>query len=440
MNADRKAQQSRLRRRKYHAVDRGLILLILTVFQAVVAMPVYYAENTLQTRLALEFGGFILFEWLYVAVMHFLLKKKNFELEFIAFFLSGIGLTLIAASQPKKFETQLIMTIGGIIVYDILLWFLQDVKRVMAVRFLVGVAAIGILGAGYLYARWKHFGTNGAFNWIYFRVGGYLFSFQPSEFVKVAFVFVGAASLDKLLTSKNIYLYVVFSMATIGILCVMKDLGAAMVYFATFLVLAYLRSGDVRSFLFLGVSLALGGGLGVAVLRTLSGDQGAKITRRLKTYLHVWDDPGNLGYQQVQMLMYASGGGLFGIGVGNGRARDIGAEGLTDTMFGVVCEELGWIIAFAVLATYGFLLYYAVRVSRSAPSTFYSISACAAATMLLAQTALHVFGSADLLPFTGVTLPFISQGGSSMVCCWGLLAFLKAADIRTYPKVFKQAA
>ncbi|MBQ5968747.1 MAG: FtsW/RodA/SpoVE family cell cycle protein [Clostridia bacterium] len=438
MNADRKAQQSRLRRRKYHAVDRGLILLILTVFQAVIAMPVYYADNTLQTRLALEFGGFILFEWLYVGIMHFLLKKKNFELEFIAFFLSGIGLTLIAASQPKKFETQLIMTIGGIIVYDILLWFLQDVKRVMAVRFLVGIAALGVLGVGFLLAKKITGNINGAYNWIIVSISGYRFSFQPSEFAKIAFVFVGAASLDKLLTSKNIYLYVGFSMASIGILCVMRDLGAAMVYFMTFLVLAFLRSGDVRSFLFLGVSLALGGGLGFAVMRVLSGNQGEKITRRLKTYLHVWNDPLGKGYQQVQMLINSAAGGLFGVGVGKGIGRGTTPEGLTDTMFGVICEELGWIIAFAVLATYGFLLYYAVRVSRSAPSTFYSISACAAATMLLAQAALHVFGSADLLPFTGVTLPFISQGGSSMICCWGLLAFLKAADIRTYPKVFKQ--
>jgi cell division protein FtsW (lipid II flippase) len=70
-------------------------------------------------------------------------------------------------------------------------------------------------------------------------------------------------------------------------------------------------------------------------------------------------------------------------------------------------------------------------VSRSR-STFYSISSCAAAGMLLFQTMLNVFGSTDVLPFTGVTLPFISAGGSSMISCWGMLAFLKASDERTY--------
>ena len=435
MNANNKEQRSRLRRRKYNAVDRGLILLILTVFQTVTAIPVCFADGKLHTVLALEFLGYIAFEWLYVGVMHSLLKKRNFELEFIAFFLSGIGLVLIAASSEKKFLMQLLMTAAGIVVYDILLWFLQDVKRVMAIRLLVGLAAIGLLGAGFLYARFVSGHINGAYNWVRFHG----FSFQPSEFVKVAFVFVGAASLDKLLTSKNIYLYVGFSMATIGILCVMRDFGAAMIYFATFLVLAYLRSGDVRSFLFLGVSIVLGGGLGAAVMNFLAKEKTAQIAKRFQTYLHVWDDPTDKGYQQVQMLIHAAAGGLFGVGIGKGQARNIASEGLTDTVFGVICEEMGWIIAFAILATYGVLLYYAVRVSRSAPSTFYSISACAAATMLLVQASLNVFGSADLLPFTGVTLPFISQGGSSMVCCWGLLAFLKAADIRTYPKVFKQA-
>ena len=73
------------------------------------------------------------------------------------------------------------------------------------------------------------------------------------------------------------------------------------------------------------------------------------------------------------------------------------------------------------------------------PSTFYSIAACSAAAMLLFQTCLNIFGITDILPLTGVTLPFVSQGGSSMVCSWALFAFIKAADVRTYPKVFKTA-
>ena len=70
--------------------------------------------------------------------------------------------------------------------------------------------------------------------------------------------------------------------------------------------------------------------------------------------------------------------------------------------------------------------------SIAARSTFYSIAAVAGAGMLLFQTSLNIFGITDVLPLTGVTLPFISQGGSSMLCCWGVLAFIKASDVRTY--------
>ena len=84
------------------------------------------------------------------------------------------------------------------------------------------------------------------------------------------------------------------------------------------------------------------------------------------------------------------------------------------------------VVAFASIAIYAMIS------SRSAPSTFYSISACSAAAMILFQTCLNIFGITDLLPLTGVTLPFISQGGSSMICTWALFAFIKAADTRKH--------
>ena len=98
----------------------------------------------------------------------------------------------------------------------------------------------------------------------------------------------------------------------------------------------------------------------------------------------------------------------------------------------MICEELGLVLALVVVAAIAlFTLYARSDVTRSR-STFYSISACAAAGMMLFQACLNIFGSTDVLPLTGVTLPFISAGGSSMVAVWGLLAFIKASDERTY--------
>ena len=101
-------------------------------------------------------------------------------------------------------------------------------------------------------------------------------------------------------------------------------------------------------------------------------------------------------------------------------------------MFGVLSEELGLIVALVVALLLVFLTFSAQSYSNKSRSTFYSIASCAAAGMLLFQAGLHIFGSTDVLPMTGVTLPFVSLGGSSLVSSWGLLAFIKAADERTY--------
>ena len=415
------------RRKKYRYVDRGFILLLLTVFQFFSCLPVVFEGGKFYAVNAVCFLGFTLFEWLYVAVMHLAFKKVNFELEFIAFFLSGIGMTLTASVSKSSHIKQLAAVIIGVVVYDILLWFLQDVKRVMAVRMPLAVFALCFLAGSFLLIRFAGSAINGAYNWLV--IGGKL-SVQPSEFVKIAFIFVGAASLDKLLTSKNIYLYIAFAVGCIGVLFLMRDFGTALIFFFTFLVIAFMRSGDIRSLLFICAGALLG-----AVLIIYFKPY---VAQRFAVYRHVWENYDTTGYQQVRTLIYSVSGGLKGLGVGNGRLRYVAAS-TTDLVFGMVCEEFGMIVAFAIVISFAIITVYAIRTSRSAPSTFYSIAACSAAAMLLFQTCLNIFGITDILPLTGVTLPFVSQGGSSMICSWALFAFIKAADVRTYPKVFKTA-
>ena len=415
------------RRRKYRYVDRGFILLLLTIFQFFSCLPVVFEGGKFYAVNAVCFLGFTLFEWLYVAVMHLAFKKVNFELEFIAFFLSGIGMTLTASVSKSGHIKQLAAVIIGVVVYDILLWYLQDVKRVMAVRMPLAVFALCFLAGSFLLIRFAGSAINGAYNWLV--IGGKL-SVQPSEFVKIAFIFVGAASLDKLLTSKNIYLYIAFAVGCIGVLFLMRDFGTALIFFFTFLVIAFMRSGDIRSLLFICAGALLG-----AVLIIYFKPY---VAQRFAVYRHVWENYDTSGYQQVRTLIYSVSGGLKGLGVGNGRLRYVAAS-TTDLVFGMVCEEFGMIVAFAIVISFAIITVYAIRTSRSAPSTFYSIAACSAAAMLLFQTCLNIFGITDILPLTGVTLPFVSQGGSSMICSWALFAFIKAADVRTYPKVFKTA-
>ena len=102
----------------------------------------------------------------------------------------------------------------------------------------------------------------------------------------------------------------------------------------------------------------------------------------------------------------------------------------TDLVFGMICEEWGLLIAVMAVGAIIALAFFAVRTIRVGRSSFYTIAACAAGSLLVFQTCLNVFGSVDLLPLTGVTFPFVSNGGSAMMSAWGLLAYLKATDTR----------
>jgi cell division protein FtsW (lipid II flippase) len=105
---------------------------------------------------------------------------------------------------------------------------------------------------------------------------------------------------------------------------------------------------------------------------------------------------------------------------------------MSDLMFGTVSEELGLFIAFIIALAIAFIAFFSRAASIHSRSTFYSISSCAAAGMLVFQCCLNIFGTTDIFPLTGVTLPFVSLGGSSMISVWGLLAIVKSSDEYTY--------
>ena len=161
------------------------------------------------------------------------------------------------------------------------------------------------------------------------------------------------------------------------------------------------------------------------------------VADRFSTYRHIWETPYDAGMQQTRVLIYSASGGLFGLGIGQGLLRYTFAAS-TDLVFGMVCEEYGMIIAFAIIISFAAIVVYTIAGARGARSSFYAIAACASAGLLIVQLSLNVFGVTDLLPMTGVTLPFISRGGSSLICCWMLMAFIKSIDPRAYPKTLRE--
>lgn len=408
--------------KKKHRLNNAFVLLLITVFQLIsAAQTVFDSDGEIRQDIIFVFGAYIVIEWLWLIISRAAFKRKSFELELIGFFLTGIGLTVVASVFPGDLIKQFVAFLLGLTVFELILWFVADIKRIEWSSVPLAIASVALLALNLILAE----ATNGALNWI--TVFG--ISFQPSEFVKIAFIFVGASTLEKLQSTRSLLKYIVFSVVCIGCLFLMYDFGAALIFFFTFILISFMRSGDIRT-----IAVVCGAALLGAILILIFKPY---VAERFATYRHIWEYPDAGGYQQTRVLIYAASGGLFGTGIGRGELRNIFAS-TTDLVFGVLCEEWGVILAIAVVLAYGFIAVHAIRSSQGSRSSFFAIAATAAAGMMLFQTCLNVFGITDILPLTGVTLPFISQGGSSMICSWALLALIKACDLRTYPSFYEK--
>ena len=411
--AEREEQEAKRRAERPAAIWPSF--LWLTVFQVLACLQLLVAAGTEATiAIPLAFLGLTVLMWLYYAALR-ATRCVGFEMETIAFFLSTLSLSITASSAQSSLFKQFLAILLGLALFLVLGLFLRDLSRVQKNRWLMAAAAIGLLGITLVIGNSKY----GAVNWI--SIGG--MSFQPSEIAKICYIFAGAATLERLFHKRNLTLFIVLTGVCIGLLGLMSDFGTAAIFFVTFLVIAYMRSGD-----FATLSLICGGAVfGAGIILKFK----PYILSRFASWGHAWEAASTTGYQQTRTMSAAASGGLLGMGAGNGWLHNVAAAD-TDLVFGMLCEEQGLLMGMAVLfALVLFILYARSDVTRSR-STFYAIAACAVSGMLLFQAALNVFGPTDVLPLTGVTLPFISAGGSSMISVWGLLAFLKASDERTY--------
>ncbi|HOO25343.1 MAG TPA: FtsW/RodA/SpoVE family cell cycle protein [Clostridiales bacterium] len=389
-----------------------LVLVLVSAFQVLSFSRFFIKASSFNLELFYVFSAFMGLEWLYLIFHRLISRRKDFQLEIIAFFLSGIGL-VVCASFNNDFALKQALAIGlGLLTHIGVLLISKNTDIAMFLRVPAAVASLGLLAFNLLVAKTKY----GTLNWI--EIAG--FSVQPSELVKVAFVFVGAVTLQKIQSTKSLTKYLIFSVTCIGALFLMKDFGTALIFFFTFVVIAFMRSGDVRSIFLVSTGAALGGGM-VLYFKPY-------VVRRFATYRHIWENMDTGGYQQTRVLIYMASGGLFGLGIGEGKLRNVYAAS-TDLVFGLVCEEFGLLLGLFILTAYGLIALYALIAANRAASTFYSMAAVCAASMILFQVSLNVFGITDLLPLTGVTLPFISRGGTSMISSWGLLALIRAVGL-----------
>ncbi len=332
-------------------------------------------------------------------------------------FLTGISLALSRHLAPDLADRQLAWTILAVGAMAFVAIAPFDPRLLRRYRYTWAIAGILLVGVTLVAGRPGPLG--GPRLWL--SLGG--LSFQPSEALKILLVVFLAAYLSErreLLAERQLgfgpfsappfaYLAplgVVFG-ASLALLAVQGDLGAALLLYAIALSMLYLASGRSGTAALGLVAFALGA---VVLHRYIP-----IVQVRTALWLDPWSDPQGLGFQSVQALMTVGAGGVIGTGLGAGLAADYLPAVHTDFVFAAIAEELGLAGASAVLAVCALLALRGLRIALSATTPFARLLAAGLSTALAIQTVIIVGGTLRLIPLTGITLPFLSHGGSSML-------------------------
>jgi len=299
-----------------------------------------------------------------------------------------------------------------------------DYRRLRLVSIPLYVIAIGLLVL--VFNDKLNIVVGGSARWL--KIGP-LPAVHPAEFAKLALVVYlshwlarRGAGIDGLL--RGTLPFLVIFVPIVALVLKEPDLGTSMVLATTGLTLFVLAGGSLLHF---GVLVA--GGFVAVVMFAVQGYQ----LERIRAWIDPWADPSGIGFHSVQGLMALGSGGLFGLGLGQSR----GAGGLflpnasNDFIFAVIGEEFGLIGAGLVVALFIILAYQGIRIALSAPDTFGSLLAAGITTWLCAQAFINIGVVVALFPITGITLPFISAGGSSLTISLAAVGILLSISRET---------
>ena len=318
-------------------------------------------------------------------------------------FLCALGVLVLYATNPAYAYQQAMYYGVGLVAMVVCIYLVRLIPSWGAISALLFPVSLALLALPLVIGR----ETNGARNWFY--VGS--LSVQPSEMVKLSLLII----LSYCMSKRRFFSWLIFSVGCLGLLMLQKDLGTALLYYGVTLLLYYASSSNL---LLTGVGLM--GGAGAAVL---GYKMFAHVKKRVAIWRNPWIDYDNSGYQIVQSLMAIASGGVFGVGLGLGSPRTIPVYH-TDFIFAVICEQFGVVFGLCVLLMYVAIIWRGATIAMAARRSFHGLLAMGCTLMIGLQTFVIIGGVIKLIPLTGVTMPFVSYGGTSLVsslCLAGLL-------------------
>ena len=343
----------------------------------------------------------------------------------LAYVLLAIGLAEIARLKPDLFVPQLRWACVGVAAWALVVLLWTRLRRMLDYPYVLGLTTTVILVLPLIFGV----SIGGNQNWIAFGS----FSMQPSEFGKILLIFFLAAYLGDHLAvltlpaRRFLFLhlppvrFIAPLVALWGLAVLMfviaRDLGSALLFFGMAVLMTYMGTGR-KSYVFLA-------GLFIVIAAALSYALFGHVRVRFDIWLHPWADPNGMSYQVVQSLFAIGSGGIWGTGFAEGHPLLI-PEVHTDFIFAAIAEEFGLIGAVLVLMVYALIFWRGSRIAMGLSHVQESLLAAGCAASLLLQAFIITAGVTKLLPLTGITLPFVSYGGSSMAASFILVGILTA--------------
>ncbi len=410
-----------------------LLLLIAAAFPVTLLYAMYVvttgAALSFQT-LAVPLGLFAAFAAAHIGVRIFAPGADPAILP-IVFTLSGIGITFVTRLQPDASLGQVIYLFLGVALMVGTLAVVKNLEVVKRYKYVLGIAGIILLVLP-MFIGTEIYGSK-----LWIKIGS--FQFQPGEFAKVLIVLFLAGYLAEnreLLSISNRtvlgikfprlrLLYPLFIVWGVCLLVVAfeRDLGSALLFYTIFLIMLYVATGRV-SYVIIGLALLAVGAFGMYQIMS-------HVQVRVAIWLDPFSDAQNLGYQIVQSLFSLADGGLTGVGIGKGMA-DIIPVVASDMIFAAIGEEMGLLGGSAVLLLFMLFAVRGLTTAARAKSDLAAFSAAGLTAAISFQAFTIVGGVTKLIPLTGVTLPFMSQGGSSLLASFVIVGLLlRAGDEAT---------
>lgn len=326
--------------------------------------------------------------------------------------LCSLGVMVLYRISPEKGINQAINYGAGILAMILSMLAIRHLGRF---KTLIGLAAGGgllLMVLPIVFGR----EVGGAKAWIV--LAG--INFQPSEIVKVILIVVNAYLLSK----RKLLLSIVFTGVCLIFLLLQKDLGTALLYFVVSLLMMYVSTGSFTLLASGFGGAVVGGVLGYSWLKSMGF---AHIDRRLTAWTNPWGNYENEGFQTVQSLLAIVNGGLFGLGLGAGNASKIPVRE-TDSIFPFIVNEFGIIFGICIVLIYIIIFIRGIGIATRCNHRFHSLLALGCSLFIAFQTFVIIGGNINLIPITGVTLPFISYGGTSLLSTLSLIGLLQGIE------------